>query len=98
MVAWHLSRWHGHIAYASRQAGIIEGIILLAPFSAAHGRVLYLGYRHTDRFAARHMMLAACLPRERVVSAAGGHDWDNWPLRDKLLGMLPFGEAASHDR
>ncbi len=49
---------------------------------------IYLGYGENDRFAASYRLLADILPAERVVTAAGGHDWETWTvLWDRLLHM-----------
>jgi S-formylglutathione hydrolase FrmB len=37
-----------------------------------------LGYGTEDRFAAASVLLAAMLPRERVIAISGGHDWPTW--------------------
>jgi pimeloyl-ACP methyl ester carboxylesterase len=53
---------------------------------------IYLGYGSDDRFAASYRLLADILPAERVVTAAGGHDWETWKvLWDQLLDKGPFG-------
>ena len=51
----------------------------------------YLGYGKYDRFAASCQLLAKILPAERVVTVAGGHDWDTWTvLWDRLLHTARF--------
>jgi pimeloyl-ACP methyl ester carboxylesterase len=58
---------------------------------------LYLGYGSDDRFAPGHKMLAAALPANRVVTAAGGHDWETWlQLWQLILEQAPFALKASH--
>ena len=47
---------------------------------------VYLGYGVDDRFAAAHRLLAEVLPRDRVFTAPGGHDWPAW--RDVWPRML----------
>ena len=32
----------------------------------------------SDRYAYGHRLLAAALPKERVLVTAGGHDWKAW--------------------
>ena len=39
---------------------------------------IYLGYGENDKFAAANQLLANVLPRERVFTTAGGHDWRTW--------------------
>ena len=52
---------------------------------------LYLGYGRGDRFARGHRLLAERLPKERVVTADGGHDWDTWLLLwQRVLDAAPF--------
>jgi len=52
---------------------------------------LYLGYGRHDRFARGHLLLAEQLPKERVVTADGGHDWDTWLLLwQRVLDTAPF--------
>lgn len=52
---------------------------------------LYLGYGRSDRFAQAHRMLAEGLPKDRVVAAEGGHDWDTWlMLWRQVLEAAPF--------
>ena len=52
---------------------------------------LYLGYGLGDRFAFSHRLLAAALPRERVFTTPGGHDWPEWRrLWQQALGVLPL--------
>ena len=47
---------------------------------------IYLGYGETDRYAASYRLLAGLLPADRVVTIAGGHDWETWRvLWDRLL-------------
>ncbi len=47
---------------------------------------IYLGYGETDRYAASYRLLAGLLPADRVVTIAGGHDWQTWRvLWDRLL-------------
>ena len=48
---------------------------------------LYLGVGRDDRFADAHALLGAALPRDRVFTSAGGHDWGPW--RDVWRQMLP---------
>jgi len=41
---------------------------------------IYLGYGENDRFAASYRLLAGLLPAARVVTEAGGHDWETWTV------------------
>ena len=52
---------------------------------------IYLGYGEQDRFAPGHRLLAATLPKHRVITTPGGHDWDSWrKLWMLLLATSPF--------
>lgn len=52
---------------------------------------LYLGYGIDDRFAFSHRLLAAALPKERVFTTEGGHDWPEWRrLWRQMLPTLPL--------
>jgi hypothetical protein len=43
-------------------------------------------------------MLADLLPNDRVVIAAGGHDWETWTaLWRQVLDMQPFAGHADPD-
>lgn len=54
---------------------------------------VYLGYGLADRFVRGHTMLAERLPRDRVVTAAGGHDWKTWrALWHAVLDAEPFAK------
>ena len=45
----------------------------------AHGAPpIHLGLGREDRFGARHRLLAAALPAERVDLVPGGHEWPVW--------------------
>jgi pimeloyl-ACP methyl ester carboxylesterase len=57
---------------------------------------IYLGYGRDDRFARGHTLLADRLPRDRVVTVAGGHDWDTWAtLWRTVLDAEPFAKCGS---
>lgn len=67
---------------------------------------LYLGYGRRDSFARANGLLGEVLPRERVLTAPGGHDWDAWralwaeflrtgALQDRLT---PAPGGAGHPR
>ena len=52
---------------------------------------IYLGYGESDRYAASYRLLAGLLPASRVVTVAGGHDWETWRiLWDRLLRSAQF--------
>jgi pimeloyl-ACP methyl ester carboxylesterase len=52
---------------------------------------IYLGYGENDRYAASYRLLAGLLPAGRVVTVAGGHDWETWRvLWDRLLQSSQF--------
>ncbi len=56
---------------------------------------LYLGYGTEDRFATGHRLLAARLPKDRVLTAAGGHDWATWlMLWQGVLDAAPFSRPS----
>jgi len=47
---------------------------------------IYLGFGREDRFAAGHELLATILPRDRVFTGDGGHEWSTWrPLWGTIL-------------
>lgn len=57
---------------------------------------LYLGYGLSDRFAIGHTMLAEQLPKDRVVTTDGGHNWMTWAkLWRQILDDEPFAEPPS---
>lgn len=55
----------------------------------------HLAYGRDDRFAAGMAQLAAALPRARVSSRPGGHDWPVWAAawQDFLAAGLPAAEG-----
>jgi hypothetical protein len=56
---------------------------------------IYLGYGRDDRFAHGHTLLADRLPRDRIVTVAGGHDWETWAtLWRALLDAEPFAKLG----
>ena len=70
-----LARWNG---VASERAfrgvwGFLRGYAAGEPRPA-----LWLGYGESDRYAYGHRLLAAALPKERVLVTTGGHDWKAW--------------------
>lgn len=53
---------------------------------------LWLGHATLDRFASGHRLLAAALPRERVVQVEGRHDWTAWRAAFRaIITRRPFG-------
>lgn len=53
--------------------------------------MLYLGYGRGDRFSQGHRLLDDQLPRERVVTTGGGHDWETWlALWQRMLDVVPL--------
>ena len=40
--------------------------------------IVYLGYGEQDSFAPANQLLAEALPKERVLTTTGGHDWHTW--------------------
>ena len=57
---------------------------------------LYLGIGREDRFADAHALLSTALPRDRVFTSAGGHEWGPW--RDvwrQIVRVLPMPVDAS---
>ena len=61
---------------------------------------LYLGAGRSDRFADAHALLATALPRERVFSSPGGHDWTPWrEVWRQIVAVLPLPvDAGCSDR
>jgi pimeloyl-ACP methyl ester carboxylesterase len=54
-----------------------------------------LAYGTEDRFVAAHRLLADILPADRVLTAAGGHDWPTWRrLWQDILSTTAFGAAT----
>jgi pimeloyl-ACP methyl ester carboxylesterase len=60
------------------------------------GPIVYLGYGTEDRLAAADSLLAADLPKDRVYTAPGGHNWDVW--RGLLVRFLDQSDFASRCR
>ena len=57
---------------------------------------LYLGYGLDDRFVFSHKLLAAALPKDRVFTTKGGHDWPEWRrLWSQALDVLPLPACKS---
>jgi pimeloyl-ACP methyl ester carboxylesterase len=53
-----------------------------------------LAYGMDDRFAGAYRLLAEIMPRHRVLTSRGGHDWPTWTgLWQELVRTAPF--AAS---
>ena len=126
------------LGYAARHAGMVEGVVALAPYLGRPERLrqiadaggplawraearaqepddlefdlwqwlaappagappVYLGYGTEDRLADGHRLLAPLLPRERVSTVQGGHDWPPWrALWQAWLsrGLLPSACSA----
>ena len=90
-----LASWSpaGSAATAAEQRMLVWLQAFLARRPAAPA--LYLGYGQQDRFAPGHRLLAERLPRDRVVTAEGGHDWDCWlTLWRRIIAAAPFTTAA----
>ena len=57
---------------------------------------LWLGYGSADRFAPSNGLLGAVLPRDRVFTTEGGHDWAPWlRLWKSALATLPLPRCPS---
>ena len=70
-----LARWSG--APSERDFRGVWGY--LRGYAAGEPRPpLWLAYGESDRYAYGHRLLAAALPKERVLVTAGGHDWKAW--------------------
>jgi pimeloyl-ACP methyl ester carboxylesterase len=70
-----LARWSG--APSQRDFRGVWGS--LRGYATGEARVpLWLAYGESDRYAYGHRLLASALPRDRVLVAAGGHDWKAW--------------------
>jgi len=55
-----------------------------------------LAFGEQDRMVSAHRLLASALPKERVLSTAGGHDWPTWAkLWDSFLDGSDFARACS---
>jgi pimeloyl-ACP methyl ester carboxylesterase len=69
----------------------------LAPWTAGRQQPpLHLGWGSADRLARANAMLATRLPRERVDTAPGGHDWQTWArLGDQFLERTALCGASS---
>jgi hypothetical protein len=58
---------------------------------------LVLGYGVDDRFAAGERLLADALPRDRVFTAPGGHDWPAWrDVWPRMLAAAPLPRCESN--
>jgi len=53
-------------------------LVWLKHWQSECGPQLHLAYGLDDRYAPASRLLAARLPRERVLTYAGGHDWATW--------------------
>lgn len=55
-------------------------LLWLKDYRAGDSRLpaIYLGFGEDDRYAAASVLLAQQLPRERVVTLPGGHEWQTW--------------------
>jgi len=51
---------------------------LVRPAASAPRPPVFLGWGLSDRFAPAEQVLAEALPKARVFTAPGGHDWDPW--------------------
>lgn len=52
---------------------------------------VFLSFGRDDRFAKAHQLMAAALPADRTVVAAGGHDWPAWQAGwEGLLDRMPW--------
>ncbi len=58
--------------------------------SPAERPPLLLAYGENDRFARAERVLAAVLPKDRVFTTAGGHDWRTW----RVLWRRAFAHPA----
>jgi hypothetical protein len=70
-----LARWSGEASGRDFRGvwGFLHG------YAAGEARPpLWLAYGESDRYAYGHRLLAAALPKERVLVTAGGHDWKAW--------------------
>jgi pimeloyl-ACP methyl ester carboxylesterase len=70
-----LARWSGEASARDFRGvwGFLRG------YAAGEARPpLWLAYGESDRYAYGHRLLAAALPKDRVLVTAGGHDWKAW--------------------
>lgn len=57
---------------------------------------LYLGCGDTDRMSASVAVLAAALPKDRILTTSGGHSWGPWrDLLKQFLSASVFRERCS---
>jgi hypothetical protein len=86
-----LAAWHpGPVAPGDIERPLLQWL-RTQNFMAGGPPAVYLGCGRDDRFAAASALLAACLPLERVVIGAGGHDWPSWTrLWQEILALRPF--------
>lgn len=93
--AGSLALWSSRPSNATR---LERGILLWLKEHLSERRttpVLYLGYGLRDRFLPGHTMLAGQLPKDRVVTTDGGHDWMTWTkLWHQILDVEPFSEPS----
>lgn len=68
-----------------------------ANLAASHPSLpIYLGYGTGDRFVYNQTLLSESLPKSRVFTVAGGHDWSAWtPLWQRIVDELPLPRDAS---
>ena len=63
--------------------------------NGAKGPEVWVGWGTRDRLAADDATLAAALPKERVFTTNGGHDWRTWRrLFDAFLQRSSFAERC----
>jgi len=59
---------------------------------------ILLAFGESDRYAAGQRLLAEALPRDRVFTAPGRHDWTTWSkLWETILSRGAFPAAARRD-
>jgi hypothetical protein len=85
-----LRQWPGPAGAPTPEQALLAW---LAQYQASDQRwaKLLLAYGVDDRFAAAHRLLADLLPRDRILTAPGGHDWETWTrLWHEILETAPF--------
>ena len=93
-----VAKWHEMVAGSEPTAAELWAWIAAAPTDMPKFFNVHLGYGTGDRYAAGHELLASQLPRARVFSISGGHDWQTWrALWDKALARGTFDDPRGSD-
>lgn len=91
-------KWHEMVAASEPTAAELWAWITAAPKGMTYLHKLHLGYGADDRYVAGHELLASLLPRARVFSIVGGHDWQTWrALWDEAIARGTFDNPRRSD-